>query len=272
MALVLLAQPLLTLAQTPRLSFEVASIKPNTAGCCTSMVWPVGRFTATGVTLSDLLVFAYSLRNGPNLQKDQILGGPSWMDSDRFDIQAKPESGESKEAMQFIMRSLMEDRFQLKLHSESRELPIYNLVIVKSSLKMKLSEDQSPPNARQPAPSVAGARGTQRNRTAPGSYGMSSNSSGTTLEGASVPISALVSMLQGHVGRAVIDKTGLKGLFDFHVEFSPSALEVNAPELQQQTRPSLFSALQEQLGLKLESARGHGEILVIDHVEKPSEN
>src|SRR5436309_14092432 len=89
-ALVILVLPLFTLAQTPRMSFEVASIKPNTSGrCCTSMLWPAGRFSATSVTVSDLLVFAYSSPKGPTLQKDVILGGPRWLDSDRFDIQAK---------------------------------------------------------------------------------------------------------------------------------------------------------------------------------------
>src|SRR4051812_9600341 len=111
-------------AQSPRPTFEVASIKPNSARCCTSMTWPAGRFTATGVTVSDLLVFAYSPRNGPTLQKDRIFGGPSWADSERFDVQAKPENGASKEAMQLMMRSLLQDRFRLKLHMESRELPV----------------------------------------------------------------------------------------------------------------------------------------------------
>ena len=139
-ALVILVLPLFTLAQTPRMSFEVASIKPNTSRrCCTSMLWPAGRFSATSVTVSDLLVFAYSPPTGPTLQKDVILGGPSWLDSDRFDIQAKPESGESKETMQLMMRSLLEDRFHLKLHLETRELLVYNLVVVKDGLKMKLS-------------------------------------------------------------------------------------------------------------------------------------
>ncbi|PYS36834.1 MAG: hypothetical protein DMG14_23375 [Acidobacteria bacterium] len=270
-ALVILILPLFALAQTPRKSFEVASIKPNTSGrCCTSMLWPAGRFSATSVTVSDLLVFAYSPPKGPTLQKDVILGGPRWLDSDRFDIQAKPESGESKETMQLMMRSLLEDRFHLKLHLENRELPVYNLIVVKDGLKMKSSEDQSPPNSQPPAPSATA--GAQGNRTPRGSYGMSSDSSVSTLEGAAVPLSALVSMLQGQAGRPVIDKTDLKGLFDFRLEFSPNALEVNAPELQQQARPSLFSALQEQLGLKLEAAKGPGEVLVIDHVEKPSEN
>src|SRR5262245_38385304 len=108
-----------TTAQKP--SFEVASIKPHSGGCCTSMLWPAGRFTATSVSVVDLLVFAYSPANGPTLQKSRILGGPGWVDSDRFDIQAKPETGQSKETMQLMMRSLLEDRFGLKLHMESRE-------------------------------------------------------------------------------------------------------------------------------------------------------
>ena len=267
-AAVILMLPFLTIAQNPRLSFEVASIKANASGrCCTSMLWPRGRFTATSVTLSDLLVFAYSQSNGPTLRKNHILQGPSWMDSDRFDIQAKPESGESKEAMQLMMRSLLEDRFQLKLHLETRELPVYNLVVVKDGVKMRRSEDQSPTDV-----AGSGRRGAQRNRPAPGSYGMSSDSFGSTFEGAAVPLSALVSMLQSQTDRPVIDETNLKGLFDFRLEFSPNALEVNDPDLQQQVRPSLSSALQEQLGLKLESGKGPGEILVIDYVEKPSEN
>src|SRR5689334_16934520 len=105
-ALVLLALPLLTLAQNPRLSFEVASIKPNNARCCTSMLWPAGRLSATGVTVADLLVFAYSSPDGPTLQKDRVAGGPNWVDSAKFDIQAKSEKGENKQTMQLMMRSL----------------------------------------------------------------------------------------------------------------------------------------------------------------------
>ena len=138
---------------------------------------------------------------------------------------------------------------------------------------MKRSEDQTPPNSRPPVPAAtAGAqRDDCRNQTQPGTYGMSSDSTGSRFQGAAVPVAALVSMLQAQAGRPVIDKTGLKGLFDFRLEFSPNALEVNAAE-SQQAHPSLFSALQEQIGLKLESAKGLGEVLVIDHGERPLEN
>jgi uncharacterized protein (TIGR03435 family) len=261
-SIAVLVMPLLVVAQNQRPSFEAASIKPNKSGCCSTMLWPLGRFTATSVTVSDLLVFAYSPPNGSTLQKDRILGGPNWLDSDRFDIQAKPEKGENKEAMQLMMQSLLEDRFGLKLHKESREMPVYNLIVVKGGLKMKLSE----------ANTDGTHTGSQRDRIPPGTFGMSSDSSGSTLRGAAVPVSALVGMLSTQAGRLVIDKTDLKGLFDFRLDFSPSSLDVNAPQSQQQTRPSLFAALQEQLGLKLEAAKGEGDVFVIDHVEKPSEN
>jgi bla regulator protein blaR1 len=255
----------LTAAQNDRKAFEVASIKPNASvRASTSMTWPKGRLTATNNSVQDLLIFAYSPTNGPRLEPDQIVGGPKWIAADRFDIEAKYEGEASHEVLQVMVRSLLEDRFRLTLHRDKREMPIYNLVIAKDGLKMKPSTDA-------PAPPTPSGRGDAFLNVASrrGGYGSTTSSAGiTTFKGTAAPFSALVSMLQGPAGRPVIDKTGLQGLFDFDVQFSVN-LDVNAP---QQSAPSLFSALQEQLGLRLESGKGPGEVLVIDRLEKPSGN
>src|SRR5207249_420833 len=220
----------------------------------------------------------------------------------------------SQDQMQLMLQSLLEDRFQLKVHSEKREVPTYNLVVAKNGPKMKLSEDQSrpipqgtppPPPCTPPSATdaTAGQRGIPppfdpRGPTPRGVTRMSgSPSGGMTMTATAVPISTLVNMLQGWAGRPIIDKTDLKGLFDFKLQFSPEGLPnlptpfgpipgpgpgpgggpagnagpTAPPALASDPAPSLFTAIQE-LGLKLESTKGPVEVLVIDSVQKPTEN
>jgi uncharacterized protein (TIGR03435 family) len=223
------------------------------------------------------------------------------MDSEPFDIQAKADcsSGQiPREQMQLMIQSLLEERFQLKAHHETRELPVYNLVVVKEG-KPEGGLAATPFGPRggprgggpfdpsRPAPLPRGAMRMMMNPT-----------TGMTLEATSAPIANIVNMLQTSAGRPVVDKTGLKGRFDFKLNFSPEGLPglptpfgpaVPAPpppggaiagpggagltpNTSAEPVPSLFTAIQEQLGLKLESTKGPVEVLVIDSMQKPTEN
>src|SRR5215510_4844795 len=142
--------PLLSQTTATKPSFEVVSIKPSPPGNFIRGGGPRGdRFTLSGASLRMLLQFAYQHSNVGFLGGQlQVIGGPNWMDSDRYDIQAKADcSGGAipREQMQLMLQSMLEDRFQLKAHMETREQPIYNLVVAKDGLKLKRSEDQTPP-------------------------------------------------------------------------------------------------------------------------------
>jgi uncharacterized protein (TIGR03435 family) len=270
----------------------------------------------TGANLRMLLQVAYG-RIGNTLGGQlQIIGGPAWMDSDRYDIQAKADcSGGklSREQTQLMMQSLLEDRFQLKAHKETRDLPVYNLVVGKDGPKLKASADQTPPpllangppqpcdpDAAQfalppppPPPRGGGADGRgalpDLSNMPRGAMFMMMSPTGMTMVTNGVPIGNLVNMLSNQVGRPVIDKTDLKGLFDFKLTFSPEGLQgpfgpggpppgigLNAGGLStspnaSDPNPSLFTAIQE-LGLRLESTKGPVEVLVVDSAQKPTEN
>ncbi len=299
-------------------SFEVVSIKPSPPNLGIRGGGPRGdRFNVTGASLRMLLQMAHQKAgNTPMAGQLQIVGGPNWIDSDRYDVQAKADcSGGtiSREQMQLMLQSMLEDRFQLKAHMETRELPIYNLVVDKSGLKIKASADQTPPpfaaggpplpcapasgNAGGPPlppPPPRGGRGgpPDLNNLPRGAMVMMGSPQGLTLAASGLPITALVGLLQQQVGRAIIDKTDLQGLFDFKLQFSPEGLaspfgQIGSPPPPPgavpavpggappanaaDPVPSLFTAVQE-LGLRLESAKGPVEVLVIDSVQKPTEN
>ena len=295
-------------------AFEVISIKPTAPS--QNFIRGGGargdRYTMSGASLRMLLQNAYQRPStgGPAGQL-QIIGGPSWIDSDRYDIQATADCSHgvlSRDQVQLMVQSMLEDRFQLKVHMETRELPIYNLVVAKDGPKLKTSEDQTPPAAGGPPqpcgpvpdapalppfpPPTPGARGgpLDPNFVMPrGMTMMLMSPTGLTMQAAAVPLTNLVNILQQQVGRPVIDKTDLKGLFDFKLQFSPEGLTLPGapgglppnpfapagPGATTSTAadpvPSLFTAIQE-LGLRLESAKGPVPVLVVDSVEKPTEN
>jgi uncharacterized protein (TIGR03435 family) len=223
-------------------SFEVASIK-----------FHPGPITMSGggihgATLSDTALTLLNLtEDAYNLRRDQISGGPSWIDSDRYDVIAKAE-GEGAlagdKAMQ-MLQALLADRFQLKLHRETRETPVYELVVGKNGPKLKASS--------------ADAKG--RNF-------VSANSAGMHMEAANGTMERLARQLSVTAGRPVIDKTGLAGYYAFTLDWA-SAIQPTQPD---SDIPSMFTAVQEQLGLKLESAKAPVEMLIVDRAEKPSEN
>jgi uncharacterized protein (TIGR03435 family) len=237
----------------PRPSFEVASVKPGDAGNGHFSVHtdPGEKFTTSNATLRMLIAFAYDLRN------HQISGGPNWIDSAKFNIEAKANSGLHIPAgpagaaqTRLMVRSLLAKRFKFAEHREKRELQVYELVLGKSGSKLKDAADPSKES---------------QGRMAPG-----------RLTGISVPIALLASQLSQQLGRSVIDKTDLTGKYDFSLKWTPDEGATrggpDAPPPADTSGPSIFTAVQEQLGLRLQSARGPVEILVIDHAEKPDAN
>ncbi len=246
-------------AQTapPRPHYEVASIKPNTSN--PAFVYlngppAVHTFTATNATVQALIIYAYQVN------AFQLEGGPAWLRSDRFDISTKPPEGAfTRDQYLIMLQALLEDRFKLAVHHTTKEAPIYALVPAKGGMKIKPASEacsqtgSDRPGSRPPEPDSPPVCGNIR---------MGTNS----LEGRSVSMTMLLRGLANALGRPVIDQTGFAGTFDLHLEFAPPMASPDNPG------PTIFTALQEQLGLKLESQKGPTDFLVIDHAEKPTEN
>ena len=272
-----------TLSQAPngaKPSFEVATVKLNATGDnrFSMFLLPGGRFVATGVSLKAVMGFAYRIRDF------QISGGPNWINTDLWNIEGKSEEGtvpslprppdpNIPDAMALMVQSLIEDRFQLKMHRETKDSPVYELLIAKGGLKIKLSEGGSEFRApEQGAPIPVPQRGEQPRGTLRLGRG--------ELEGSAVPLALLISTLSQQLGRPIIDKTELKGVYDFKLQWKPEVVQAAgpvegagpAPPLLSADLPDVFTAIQEQLGLRLESTKGPVEVLVIDSVLKPAEN
>jgi uncharacterized protein (TIGR03435 family) len=246
----------------PRPEFEVASIRPDNGSSPPSTGVGLGRSVSQNVTLKNLIVLAY------RVQEFQISGGPSWIGSDRFDVDAKAEDPKADpDQVRRMLQSLLEDRFKLKLQRETKETSIFVLVVGKDGPKMTLSADQASPTVNGPAPSGAGPnRGSIR-------FGAGS------LIGNAVTIALFTRMLSQRLDRTIVDKTNLTSRYDFQLQWSPDAGEATLdpfgnplPRAADASGVSIFAAMQEQLGLKLESQKGPVEMFVIDHVEKPSPN
>jgi uncharacterized protein (TIGR03435 family) len=277
-------------AQTPASpAFDVVSIKPLAPGRM-----PVaagfyqlqlgGRFRGVGLTASGLVTLAFRMDNVP-LRPSQIVGGPNWMATSQYDIVATTGADISAEVfaarLPSLVRSVPEDRFKLKAHAEMRPVPVYVLVRLRengrfgpqlrpSSTVCQVAEQNRTnvvPPITPPPPSIE--RPTCSLRLLKGS-----------LVAGSVTIASLAgAFTKGAVlDRIVLDRTGLTGRFDIDLQWSPEQVRMGVsadgqatlPPLQ--AGPSLFTAVQEQLGLKLESRREPMDMLVIDHVERPTEN
>jgi uncharacterized protein (TIGR03435 family) len=214
-----------------------------------------------GVTFKMLMAYAYAVRDF------QIIGGPDWITSDRYDIQAKAEDGSvsvphgmrdlnTPDPMAVRIQSLLDDRFQLKMHRESRELAVYELTGARGGSKLQLSPDQSPPEP-----------GTQDR----GSLSIQRTPSGWTLHATAIPLTSLITVLSNQIGRPIVDKSNIKpGLYDVSLHWAFNSDNVSA--LEDPERLSIFTAVQEQVGLRLVSGKAAVEALVIDAVQKPSAN
>jgi uncharacterized protein (TIGR03435 family) len=263
---VALAVSLTSVAQTDpsaRPEFAVASVKRNHANCCAGYGLGDGKLHGNDVTLRTLIAWAYQV------QQFQISGGPSWIASDRFDVEAKTEDQKADYAhLRLMLQSLLEDRFKVKLHRDTKELPVYSLVVAKGGPKIRLSPDQTSPDAHGPAPTGAG----------PNRGGLQVGAGMLIGNAVSLPQFATI-LSRTALDRLAIDKTNLAGRFDIQLQWafdtreSPSDPGGTTPSpASPSDYPSIFTAIQEQLGLKLESSRGPVEVLVIDHAERPSQN
>jgi uncharacterized protein (TIGR03435 family) len=242
-------------AQTPATpkTFEVATVKltdPNFGGIL--IQFPGGTLSLRGFTVKDIIGFAYDLDNR------QIMNVPKALESERFDVVGKADKpltpGTPSAEVKQMVQALLTERFQLKFHRETRDIPVYVLTVAKGGHKMKARTD-----------------------------GDGGAPTSLLFRGANVPgRNASVSMLAGGLqklvlDRPVIDKTGLTGNFDFDLAWRPDGTQFGGrggtlPAAADQDRADIFTAIQEQLGLKLEATRGPGEVVVVDAVEKPSEN
>lgn len=256
------------IAQT-KLEFEVASIKPAAPDARGMFIrpGPGGGVNITNMTLKEMIVIAW------RIQPFQIAGGPEWLDSIHYDIVAKPESRSAQSELSLMLQTLLEDRFQLRLHRETKELPVYALVLARKDRKLgpglKKSKEGActPPDPSKPPPLLkSGERPTL------GCGGSMMSLFGMTA--VSVPISNLTG-LSRILGRTIVDKTDLTGNFDISVEWTPDETlppGLQTPSTSDKPGTSIFTAFQEQLGLKFESQKGPVELFVVEHAEKPSEN
>jgi uncharacterized protein (TIGR03435 family) len=221
-----------------QLAFEVASIHP-------APPQPMGstsvhrstdevRLRYLNVSLLDVIGDAFRL---PRRQ----INGPEWLDSTRFDIVAKYPEGVGEKKVPEMLRTLLAERFGFKSHEDTKELPVYDLIVLKAGPKMKKLEDEG--------------------------NGMSINSDGMKSHvSAKTTMAGFIDFLSAKLDRPIVDQTGLPGAWQFELEYA----QENAPE---STAPSLFTAIQEQMGLKLSPSRGPVRLIVVDHIDKaPLEN
>lgn len=274
-------------------SFEVASVKPSNPNPATPlagapMVLPaLGRLTAQNVTLRMLIMAAYQK------QPFQIVGGPDWQNADKFDINAKADDATlTTDRILELLQTLLAERFKLKVHTETREVPIYALTMArtdgKMGAKLKASADDCPDfkvqQQRQLETIAKGglaalAASVRPGETRPCSFTPFPSAPGSIgIKGSGQAMATLTLLLTQFTGRPVVDKTGLTGLYDFDLTIDLQTLMrlyaelgVNAPIPQGLPEgPSLMTMLQEDLGLKLDSQRGPGEVLVIDSADRPT--
>ncbi len=252
--------------QSTARQFEVASIRPSKPGNQLAILRPtLDGIRATNCTLLMLAAYAYGPTE-PQLGDHGFAGAPRWADSDLFDLTAKVSDADvailrklnpdqRQQALSLMMRKLLTDRFQLAAHKESREVRAYDLVVSKAGPKLPegKSDDPALPN------------GTLRMTTG-------------EITGTGVSMARLATALTARIQHPVNDATGLNGTYNFALKWQPE--EERIPEGNQSvpsstdaaSGPSIFTALQEQLGLRLVSRKGHADIIIIDHAARPSEN
>ena len=256
------------------LSFEVATIKPNKEGGTNQSIrrQPGGLFTVVNMPVRTLITFAYQL------QSYQLVGGPSWVGDDRFDIVAKmagdpppvaPQAG--ADHMMLATRTLLAERFKLVLRRETRELDIYALTMARPGGKpgpaMKVSTQDCSPEA------LKARAGAAPNTLKPIFCGIRASAPGK-VSFSGMPISFYTTFLAGPAGRFVVDRTGIEGNWDFDLSYAPpppvGQLPPGAtPPPIDTNLPDLFTAVQEQLGLRLQATKGPVDVIVIESIQQP---
>ena len=280
----------------PPVAFDVTTVKPNKSGDpFISISMNAGRFTASNFPLRQLIQTTF------RLQPNQLVGGPDWL-NDRYDITGTVPAGVPPARRDDMIRALLAERFKLATHTETRELPIYALVTVRTDRRLgpQLSVTANdctaegrarrgggggagapPARAGAPPPAAAPPGGLP-----PPALGMrppcGTAASPSFISAGGITMARLAELLSGRVGRTVVDRTGLAGLYEFDLSYAPNPGDagaggplppgVPAPPAIDPNAPSIFTALQEQLGLKLDSTRGPVEVTVIDRIERPAED
>ena len=279
-------------------SFDVASVKPSKSGNQPYSNFPLGPgdvyvpngglFSASNFPLVTYILFAYKvIGNQAQYLLPQL---PAWATSERFDIQARAEGNPGKDEMRLMMRALLADRFKLAVHYETRDVPVFAFVLAKpgkAGPQLQPHPADAPcPTTTPPPSALASAQTPSPSQTVAGGFpalcngilGMRPTVPGRMrLGGRNVTISFLADSLSAgsQLGRPMIDQTGLTGTFDFTLEYTPELrgpLPPGADFQPDSSGPSFEEALQEQLGIKLKSEKGPVKVLVLDHVEHPSEN
>lgn len=233
-----------TAAVPTKFSYEAVTIKPDDSG---NGFWKnrLDGFSTGGMPAANLIRTAFGL-----LTDDQIVGLPAWAGTEPLAVEAKMDSDtaaslgklapeEFVKQRQLMMQALLADRFAIKVHHTTKELPIYELSVARAGSKLRRSATDTGGNMMN---------GSAR------------------IDARAVSMRSLAANLSFTVGRIVVDKTGLEGSYDFTVDFAPEGADAS------DTRPSLFTALEEQLGLKLVPSKGPVDVIVVDHIERPSEN
>ena len=224
--------------QTP--AFEVATVKPADPSRPIAIRHSGNHIATVSTSLQFLIAWAYDMHS------ERLYGKPRWLDTVSYDVLANAPEGETAD-LRRMMQSLLAERFKLAVHREKRELPMYELVVAKDGPKVKVAPHEGD-WTQNPFQSTGLGR----------------------IVGTQVTATMVCKFLGDQLGRSVVDKTGLDGVFDFKLEWAPEGWSPNA---MMAPRPSLFTALQEQLGFRLEARKGPVEVLVIDRVEStPTEN
>jgi uncharacterized protein (TIGR03435 family) len=272
--------PTSTTPATDHPTFDAVSVKPGNSAEPGMRIQfqPGGRFVATNTPLRNLIILAYQLPISAG--REAIIGAPNWVDTERYNIEAKAEAegnptGEQNRAM---VQSLLADRFKLAAHWETRQLPIYALVLSKAGKAGPQLVPHAADNSTcrdlkaQPlAPPQPGGAPFVAPIPCGGGFLISHGHIGA--EGTMEQLAKDLSWF-GDIDRAVVDKTGLSGTFDVNLDYAPFSPQPgsDASPADSSLAPTIFTALQEQLGLKLESQTGPVNVLVVDHVEEPSPN
>ena len=248
-------------AQEP--SFDVASVKVNTSGAAVSRISApekTGRFDATNAPLRVLILSAYRIAGF------QLTGGPSWIDSLRVDIAARTAARATRDEIERMLRVLLAERFRLVVRRDTREMPVYALTVAREDKRL------GPRLRATTADCAAAATGAPVPPATPGQLLCNTRMTPTSINAGSMSMTRLAATLTGIVGRRVTDDTQLSGTYDLQLAFTPELPPPAAavPPSADADAPSIFTALQEQLGLRLTATRGPVDVLVIESVDRPT--
>lgn len=221
--------------------FEVATVKPNASGCCTSSRWSADQVVFRNQTLGHLIIFAYKL------QPQQLIG-PEWMESTRFDITAKYPVGTRFSDRLLMLQTLLQERFKLVVHRETKQMPAFELLVATSGFKLKPSEPGE------------------------GSYVSGEQGGTVTFRAYKLPMFDVAYELSDTLGKVVVDRTGLGDAYTFQISFAANDLGIGDSG-DAKGVPTLFEALHDSLGLRLQYGKTAVPVISVDHLERmPSEN